>query len=267
VTDRWLLAELSQAVARASKSFGICDYHGALEAAERFFWHDLCDNYIEIAKKRLYGDEGYDDAERRGAQRALYQALLASLKMFAPVMPHITEEIHSLFFSEREGVESIHVSAWPEPDGSWDDPGTLELLENSGFAFCNIDQPLTGDSLPPSAHITDPDTGYIRLHGRNRKDWFRSGAGRDARYDYLYSPGEMEEWSTRAGGMIGRVGSLFIITNNHFRGQALANALHLKSILEGGAVEAPASLIRSFESLREFAYPPPGEEELGFLEN
>ena len=151
--------------------------------------------------------------------------------------------------------------------GSWDDPGTLELLENSGFAFCNIDQPLTGDSLPPSAHITDPDTGYIRLHGRNRKDWFRSGAGRDARYDYLYSPGEMEEWSTRAGGMIGRVGSLFIITNNHFRGQALANALHLKSILEGGAVEAPASLIRSFESLREFAYPPPGEEELGFREN
>ncbi|HYW68606.1 MAG TPA: class I tRNA ligase family protein, partial [bacterium] len=126
VTDRWLLAELSQAVARASKSFGICDYHGALEAAERFFWHDLCDNYIEIAKKRLYGDEGYDDAERRGAQRALYQALLASLKMFAPVMPHITEEIHSLFFAEREGVESIHVSAWPEPDGSWDDPEALE---------------------------------------------------------------------------------------------------------------------------------------------
>jgi valyl-tRNA synthetase len=126
VTDRWLLAELGAAVARAQRSFEACDYHGALEAAERFFWHDLCDNYIEIAKKRLYGDEGCDEAGRRGAQHALYAALLVSLKMFAPVMPHITEEIHSLFFAEREGVESIHVSAWPEAADSWDDPEALE---------------------------------------------------------------------------------------------------------------------------------------------
>ncbi|MFH1864906.1 MAG: valine--tRNA ligase [Candidatus Eisenbacteria bacterium] len=126
VTDRWLLAELGAAVARATRSFEACDYHGALEAAERFFWHDLCDNYIEIAKKRLYGDEGYAAAGRRGAQHALYQALLVSLKMFAPIMPHITEELHSLYFAEREGVESIHVSAWPEPSDSWDDPEALE---------------------------------------------------------------------------------------------------------------------------------------------
>jgi len=151
--------------------------------------------------------------------------------------------------------------------GSWDDPGTRELLAGLDFAFCNIDQPQTGDSLPPSAHVTDPDTGYIRLHGRNSRDWFRSGAGRDARYDYLYTRDEIDEWSTRAGEMIGRVGSLFIITNNHFRGQALANALQLKSILEGGVIEAPASLIRSFEILRDIASPPPGEEELGFLES
>ncbi len=126
VADRWLLAELSQAVAKATKSFEVCDYHGALEAAERFFWHDLCDNYIEIAKKRLYGDVGYDDAERRGAQHALYSALRAALKLFAPIMPHITEEIHSLFFAEREDVESIHVSAWPVPEAEWDDADALE---------------------------------------------------------------------------------------------------------------------------------------------
>jgi len=125
VVDRWLLSELARAVGRATRSFDACDYHGALEAAERFFWHDLCDNYIEIAKKRLYGDEGYDESERRGAQHALYQALLASLKLFAPVMPHVTEEIHSLFFAEREGVESIHVSSWPGPGGDWDDPDAL----------------------------------------------------------------------------------------------------------------------------------------------
>ena len=151
--------------------------------------------------------------------------------------------------------------------GSWDRPGTLELLSSCGFAFCNIDQPLIGDSLAPSSHVTDTDTGYIRLHGRNRKNWFRSDAGRDARYDYLYSRDELEEWSKRAGEMMGRVGSLFIITNNHFRGQALANALQLRSMLEGGVIEAPASLIRSFEILRGIASPPPGGEELDFLDD
>jgi valyl-tRNA synthetase len=119
VIDEWLLAELAEAVGRATRSFEDCDYHGALEAAERFFWHDLCDNYIEIAKKRLYGDEGYDEEVRRGAQFALYQALLGVLKLLAPIVPHITEEIHSLFFQEREGVESIHVSEWPDPPADW----------------------------------------------------------------------------------------------------------------------------------------------------
>jgi uncharacterized protein YecE (DUF72 family) len=146
--------------------------------------------------------------------------------------------------------------------GSWDQPYTRELLSRLGFAICNVDQPVIGESLGPSSYLTDSDTGYIRLHGRNYGDWFRKGAGRDARYDYLYRAEEMQEWSDRARDMIGRVGSLFIITNNHFRGQALANALQMRSMLEGGTIEAPASLIRAFSSLREITVPPPGEEEL-----
>jgi uncharacterized protein YecE (DUF72 family) len=146
--------------------------------------------------------------------------------------------------------------------GSWAGKETPELLSRCNFAFCNIDQPLIGDSLPPSSHITDPGTGYIRLHGRNEMNWFRQGAGRNARYDYLYSMNELDEWSKRAAEMIGRVGSLFIIMNNHFQGQALANGLQLKSMIEGGIIEAPASLIRSFASLKDITAPPPGEEEL-----
>ncbi len=127
--DRWLLARFADTVDRATRSFEIGEYNGAVEAVERFFWHDLCDNFIEIAKKRLYGDDGYDDAARRGAQYALYHALLGVLKMVAPVMPHITEEIHSLFFAEREGVESIHITAWPEPPEEWHDKAALKSGE------------------------------------------------------------------------------------------------------------------------------------------
>ncbi len=119
--DRWLLSKLAHTVDRAEKGYEECESHSAVEAVETFFWRDLCDNYIEIAKKRLYGDEGYDAASRRGAQHALYHAVLAVLKMVAPVMPHVTEEIHSLFFAGREGVTSIHVSDWPVPPDEWRD--------------------------------------------------------------------------------------------------------------------------------------------------
>jgi valyl-tRNA synthetase len=124
--DRWLLARLAETVDRATKGYSECEYHAAVEAAEAFFWRDLCDNYIEIAKRRLYGDEGRDAEGRRGAQFALYQALLGALKLLAPVMPHVTEEIHSLFFAEREGTESIHTGGWPEVPEEWRDAAALE---------------------------------------------------------------------------------------------------------------------------------------------
>lgn len=124
--DRWLLARLAETIDRAGKGYAECEYHAAVEAVEAFFWRDLCDNYIEIAKRRLYGDEGHDAEGRRGAQFALYQSLLSALKMLAPVMPHVTEEIHSLFFAEREGTESIHTGGWPEVPAEWRDPSALE---------------------------------------------------------------------------------------------------------------------------------------------
>lgn len=164
------------------------------------------------------------------------------------------ERLAPFFAGRPAAVELRH--------GSWAGQETGELLSKCGFAICNIDQPVIGDSLPPSSQVTDPETGYIRLHGRNMKNWFRKGAGRDARYDYLYSPAELEEWSRRAGEMMGRVGSLFIITNNHFGGQAIANGLQLRSRIEGGVIEAPASLIRAFSMLKDIASPPRGEEEL-----
>ena len=120
--DRWLLSRLSASIGRAEKAYERCEYHAAMDTSESFFWHDLCDNYIEIAKKRLYGDEGYEDEDRRGAQFALYNALLSVLKMMAPVVPHITEEIHSHYFAALEGTESIHVSPWPSASAEWSDP-------------------------------------------------------------------------------------------------------------------------------------------------
>jgi valyl-tRNA synthetase len=114
-TDRALLSWLQRLITRSTASFHAYDYTAAKEATERFFWGTLCDNYLEWVKSRLYDGSG---EERRAAQLALSHTLLAVLKLLAPIMPHITEEIYQHLFAQQEGAGSIHLSAWPQADES-----------------------------------------------------------------------------------------------------------------------------------------------------
>jgi uncharacterized protein YecE (DUF72 family) len=133
--------------------------------------------------------------------------------------------------------------------GSWNDPKAFELLAGSGLSFCNIDQPVIGESMPPTDLVTNPRLGYIRLHGRNYRNWVRKDAGRDERYDYLYIDREIEEWKERAERLVSKVEELYIITNNHFRGQALVNAFQMKAMLEHRRQEIPGTLVAAYPIL------------------
>jgi valyl-tRNA synthetase len=94
------------------------DYAAAKSEIEIFFWNALADNYLEMAKQRLY--EGTDQ-ERAGALFALYHALLAVLKLFAPFLPYVTERIYRGLFAGSDGAPSIHRARWPEPDPRLED--------------------------------------------------------------------------------------------------------------------------------------------------
>ncbi|MBU4331094.1 MAG: DUF72 domain-containing protein [Acidobacteria bacterium] len=94
-------------------------------------------------------------------------------------------------------------------------------------------------------------TAYMRLHGRNYQNWFKKDAGRDARYDYLYSGDELREWVDRIKELGGKSEKVFVITNNHYRGQALVNALQLKNIISGEKVDLPLSLLQKYPMLQE----------------
>jgi valyl-tRNA synthetase len=90
----------------------------AKNEVEHFFWHDLADNYIELAKQRLYSEvaQGHE-----AAKYTLCQALITVLKLFAPILPFITEEIYQRLFCDDESKDSIHRSPWPEADPNWVD--------------------------------------------------------------------------------------------------------------------------------------------------
>ncbi|HEX9723813.1 MAG TPA: DUF72 domain-containing protein [Vicinamibacteria bacterium] len=131
---------------------------------------------------------------------------------------------------------------------SWDQPEFYEYLSGRGVGFCNIDQPRIGRSLGPSERTTGP-VGYVRLHGRNYRDWFREDAGRDARYDYLYTDEELDPWMDKVSRIAEDSAETYVITNNHFRGQAAVNALQIKARLKKQEVPAPASLIDAYPVL------------------
>jgi uncharacterized protein YecE (DUF72 family) len=136
----------------------------------------------------------------------------------------------------------------------WNDPDFYEWLSGAGVGFVNIDQPLFKKSIKPSARVTG-HVGYVRVHGRNYSDWFRKNAGRDARYDYLYSPAELRPWVERTEQIAEdrATDTVDVVFNNHYKAQAVVNALQFKSLLTDEKVEAPPLLRENYpQELKRF---------------
>jgi uncharacterized protein YecE (DUF72 family) len=131
---------------------------------------------------------------------------------------------------------------------SWNEPEVLSWLQGLQVGLCNIDQPLLGRALRPSAHATSV-VGYIRLHGRNYKQWFAETSVRD-RYDYLYSTEELAKWKDRALEVAGKAENTYVVANNHNLGKAAVNALELIAMIEARKVPAPPTLISRYPELK-----------------
>ena len=142
---------------------------------------------------------------------------------------------------------------------SWNEPAFFDGLRERGIGFVNIDQPVFKDSIAPSAHATAP-VGYVRVHGRNYRDWWRDTAAPHERYDYLYSAEEIAPWADRAREIADdpATDDTFVITNNHYRGKGIVNALMLRSMVTGGSVPAPEPLFQEYgDVLAGYAHPAP----------
>lgn len=109
--DKWMLQKTKEASEKAREQYLKYNIAGAKRTIEEFFWHTFCDNYLEIVKKRIYGG---GKKKKMSAQYTLYQSLLTILKLLAPIMPFITEEIYQKYFKKFEKEKSIHLSNFSE---------------------------------------------------------------------------------------------------------------------------------------------------------
>ncbi len=146
---------------------------------------------------------------------------------------------------------------------SWQTEETLARLRELHAGFCNIDQPIIGRSLEPSASSTS-SVGYVRLHGRRYDTWFSDNPATPAheRYNYLYSEEELDPWVARIRTVNQHTRNTFVITNNHYQGKAVVNALQLISILKGSKVKVPEPLRQHYPELEKIASEMPAEPTL-----
>ena len=133
---------------------------------------------------------------------------------------------------------------------SWNEKSFYELLRERGVGFCNIDQPIIGKSLKPSERVT-AKAGYVRLHGRRYDTWFSDNPAvpSEERYNYLYSGEELEPWAERIRKVAQHSQITFVITNNHYQGKVVVNALQLIYLLTKKNIIAPPMLIEHYPEL------------------
>jgi valyl-tRNA synthetase len=185
--DRALLAELSTVVAAATASFEEYDYSNALAVTEAFFWR-FCDDYIELVKERAYGD----DASSASAQATLVRALAVLVRLFAPFLPFVADEVWSWF---RSG--SVHRAAWPgaaefsDVDGA--DGALLAVVSEAlgQVRRSKSERKLSMRAEVPLATVTGP-SALLDLLARAAGDL--RAAGRIGKLEF--------EVNTAAGGMI-----------------------------------------------------------------
>jgi uncharacterized protein YecE (DUF72 family) len=146
---------------------------------------------------------------------------------------------------------------------SWNDKAFYALLREREVGFCNIDQPVIGRSLKPSGRTT-AEVSYVRLHGRRYDTWFSDDPATppEERYNYLYSDRELEPWAERIRKLSSHTQTTFVITNNHFQGKAVVNALQLISLLSGAKVNVPEPLRHHYPELESIASEPQQEPTL-----
>jgi uncharacterized protein YecE (DUF72 family) len=229
-----------------------------------------------------------------GEVRAGFDVLMEQGKLGAVLV-----QFPFAFHRTRENVEHLagllrRFSQYPLVvefrHASWNAPETFALLRQERAGFCNIDQPIIGRSLEPSAEVTS-EIAYVRMHGRRYDTWFanfkpdRMGSGIEKtggtlresesgdrnfipknegipvlafeRYNYLYAETELYPWAERVKEISNTAKSTYVVTNNHYLGKAVVNALQLISILKQSKVLVPDTLRLAYPELERIATEPP----------
>jgi uncharacterized protein YecE (DUF72 family) len=189
------------------------------------FWIKVFQNFTH--KRELIPDEL--NAFIRSCQPLIQSDKLAGFLAQFPYSFKLSSENLDFLNSLQSGFHP-HPFAVEFRHNSWNREEIFDFFKKKNLIWVNIDQPVISQSLPLTSEVTQPETSYVRLHGRNYQSWF-SNQGRDARYDYSYSTAELNKIAEKIRKLKDLAKKIFISGNNHYKGQAVRNLKELKQII------------------------------------
>jgi len=203
-------------------------FHMANKVADGF-------SFTVKAFRSLTHEAGSDNEADFGTFIASLQPLLEARKFGCvlaqfPTSFHNTPEARDYLarfcdqFSEYPLVMEFRNRQWVAEE-------VFGFLREKGVGWCSVDEPQFRSLMPPISVATS-GIGYVRFHGRNYKNWWQSGKGKD-RYDYLYTREELEEWVPKIRKLADEAETVYIFMNNCFEGQAAQNAIETRELLGG----------------------------------
>lgn len=155
------------------------------------------------------------------------ESCLGAILLQFPQSFHYTVENRLYLKSLIEALANLPVAV-EFRHKEWLRDSVFTALEDLRAAFVCVDEPSLPSLMPPTI-IATSEIGYIRFHGRNKKDWY--GTDSRTRYDYLYSEDELKEWVTKSRTLADSTKKMFIFFNNHAKAQAVNNAGMLLNLL------------------------------------
>jgi uncharacterized protein YecE (DUF72 family) len=187
---------------------------------------------------------GIEPLANAGRLGALLAQFPASFKDTPPARDYLAQLLRA-FSDYRIAVELRHKS-WSDGLGE-----TLALLNGFGAALVQIDEPKFRLSIRQNWLPNVTSFYYVRLHGRNAKQWWHH-EHRDDRYNYLYTAKELQEFSDTAGAAKELVKKSYLYTNNHFAAKSVVNAVMLKAQL-GEPIEGeyPPELVDTYPEIKD----------------
>ena len=109
--DAWILSKFSKLIQKSTEQMDRFEYSPTMKDIEYFLWHEFADHYLEMIKDALYTGK-----HKESISFTLYTIGLGIIKLFAPFIPHICEELYQLYYKQYEKEDSIHLSSWPSLD-------------------------------------------------------------------------------------------------------------------------------------------------------
>ncbi len=180
--------------------------------------HEITENSIKVILPRFIN----------GIAPLIEEDRLGTLLLQFPQSFHYTKE-------NRIYLNELLTALKPVPacvefrSKEWLKDSVFSRLKELSAGFVCVDEPELAGLIPPMS-IATSETGYIRFHGRNKKNWY--GTDSTTRYDYLYSEEELKTWLPRVEEISRRTKKLFVFFNNHAKSQAVTNARMLINLIK-----------------------------------